>query len=33
MQKTIQIAIEGSTLKIDIHRWARQSNGSALLTL
>ncbi len=32
MQKTIQIAIEGSTLKIDIHRWARQSNGSALLT-
>ncbi len=32
MQKTIQIAIEGSTLTIDIHRWARQSNGSALLT-
>ncbi len=32
MQKTIQIEIEGSTLKIDIHRWARQSNGSALLT-
>jgi len=32
MQKTIQIGIEGSTLKIDIHRWARQSNGSALLT-
>ncbi|MCU0235892.1 MAG: polyribonucleotide nucleotidyltransferase [Acidobacteria bacterium] len=32
MQKSIQIAIEGSTLKIDIHRWARQSNGSALLT-
>jgi len=31
MQKTIQIAIEGSTLTIDIHRWARQSNGSALL--
>ncbi len=32
MQKTIQIEIDGSTLKIDIHRWARQSNGSALLT-
>ena len=32
MQKTIEIPIEGSTLKIDIHRWARQSNGSALLT-
>jgi len=32
MQKTIQIAIEGSTLKIDIHRWAQQSNGSALVT-
>jgi len=32
MQKTIQIDIEGSSLKIDIHRWARQSNGSALLT-
>jgi polyribonucleotide nucleotidyltransferase len=32
MQKTIQIAIEGSTLKIDIHRWAKQSNGSALIT-
>jgi len=32
MQKTIQIPIEGSTLKIDIHRWARQSNGSALIT-
>ena len=32
MQKSIQIAIEGSTLTIDIHRWARQSNGSALLT-
>ncbi len=32
MQKTIQIEIEGSTLKIDIHRWAKQSNGSALLT-
>jgi polyribonucleotide nucleotidyltransferase len=32
MQKTIQIAIEGTTLKIDIHRWAKQSNGSALIT-
>ncbi|MBU4307987.1 MAG: polyribonucleotide nucleotidyltransferase [Candidatus Aminicenantes bacterium] len=32
MQKTIQIEIDGSTLKIDIHRWAQQSNGSALLT-
>ncbi len=32
MQKTIQIAIDGSTLTIDIHRWARQSNGSALLS-
>jgi polyribonucleotide nucleotidyltransferase len=32
MQKTIQIEIEGSTLKIELHRWAKQSNGSALLT-
>ena len=32
MQKTIQIEIEGSTLKIELHRWAQQSNGSALLT-
>jgi polyribonucleotide nucleotidyltransferase len=32
MQKTIHIPIEGSTLKIEIHRWARQSNGSALVT-
>ena len=32
MQKTIEIGIDGSTIKIDIQRWARQSNGSALLT-
>jgi polyribonucleotide nucleotidyltransferase len=32
MQKTIEIEIDGSTIKIDIHRWARQSNGSALIT-
>ncbi len=32
MQKTIRIEIENTTLKIDIHRWARQSNGSALVT-
>jgi polyribonucleotide nucleotidyltransferase len=32
MQKTIEIGIDGSTIKIDIGRWAHQSNGSALLT-
>ncbi|MCX6557942.1 MAG: polyribonucleotide nucleotidyltransferase [Candidatus Aminicenantes bacterium] len=32
MRQTIEIGIDGSTLKIDIHRWALQSNGSALVT-
>ncbi len=33
MQKTIQIEIDGSILKIETHRWAKQSNGSALVSL
>ena len=33
MQKTIQIEIEGSILKIETNRWAKQSNGSAVVTL
>ena len=32
MQKSIEIEVGGSKLKIDIHRWAKQSNGSAVLT-
>jgi polyribonucleotide nucleotidyltransferase len=32
MQKSIEIEVGGSRLKIDIHRWAKQSNGSAVLT-
>ena len=32
MKKNIEIEIAGSKLKIDIHRWAKQSNGSAVLT-
>lgn len=32
MEKKIEIEIDGSSLKIEIHKWAKQSNGSALLT-
>jgi polyribonucleotide nucleotidyltransferase len=32
MQKTIEIGIGSDTLKIETHRWAKQSNGSAVLT-
>jgi len=32
MQKTIEIQIGNDTLKIETDRWAKQSNGSALLT-
>ncbi len=32
MQKSIEIEVGGSRLKIDIHRWAKQSDGSAVLT-
>jgi polyribonucleotide nucleotidyltransferase len=33
MQKTIEIEIDRSVLKIETHRWAKQANGSAVLTL
>jgi len=32
MQKVVEIACGSSTLKIETHRWAKQSNGSALIT-
>jgi len=32
MQKTIHIDLDGNTLTIETHRWAKQSNGSALLS-
>ena len=32
MQKTIEIEIGKDILKIETHRWAKQSNGSAVLT-
>lgn len=32
MKKKVEIDVGGSTLKIETHRWAKQSNGSALLT-
>lgn len=32
MQKTIEIEIDRAVLKIETHRWAKQSNGSAVLT-
>ncbi|HLP59877.1 MAG TPA: polyribonucleotide nucleotidyltransferase, partial [Candidatus Deferrimicrobium sp.] len=32
MQKTIEIEIGSGLLKIETHRWAKQSNGSAVLT-
>lgn len=32
MQKTIEIEIGNDILKIETHRWAKQSNGSAVLT-
>jgi polyribonucleotide nucleotidyltransferase len=32
MQKTIEIEIGSDLLKIETHRWAKQSNGSAVLT-
>jgi polyribonucleotide nucleotidyltransferase len=32
MQKTIELEVGTSTLKIETHRWAKQSNGSALLS-
>ncbi|HDP93849.1 MAG TPA: polyribonucleotide nucleotidyltransferase [Candidatus Aminicenantes bacterium] len=32
MQKTINIDLDGNALIIETHRWAKQSNGSALLT-
>ncbi len=33
MQKTVEIEIDGSKLKIESQRWARQSNGSVLVSL
>ncbi len=32
MQKTIEIEIGDSILKIETHKWAKQSNGSAVIT-
>jgi polyribonucleotide nucleotidyltransferase len=32
MQKTIEIKVGSDLLKIETHRWAKQSNGSAVLT-
>jgi polyribonucleotide nucleotidyltransferase len=32
MKKTIEIEIGGDLLKIETHKWAKQSNGSAVLT-
>ena len=32
MKKTIEIELDGNILKIETHRWAKQSNGSALLS-
>ena len=32
MQKTIEIKVGSDILKIETHRWAKQSNGSAVLT-
>lgn len=32
MQKTVEIKIGSEILKIETHRWAKQSNGSAVLT-
>lgn len=32
MQKTIEIQVGSDLLKIETHRWAKQSNGSAVLT-
>jgi len=32
MQKKVEIEVGGYTLKIETHRWAKQSNGSALVT-
>lgn len=32
MKKKIEIEIDGNVLTIEIHRWAKQSNGSAVLT-
>lgn len=32
MQKTIEIEVGSDILKIETHRWAKQSNGSAVLT-
>ena len=32
MQKTIEIDVENYTIKIETHKWAKQSNGSAVLT-
>ena len=32
MQKTIEIEVENYTLKIETHKWAKQSNGSAVIT-
>ena len=33
MQTTVEIEIDGSILKIESQRWARQSNGSVLISL
>lgn len=32
MQKSIELEIGGNLLKIETHRWAKQSNGSAVIT-
>ena len=32
MKKTIEIEIGDDLLKIETHKWAKQSNGSAVLT-
>ncbi len=32
MQKTVEIKIDRTIMKIETHRWAKQSNGSAVLT-
>jgi len=32
MQKTVEIEVGGFPLRIETHRWAKQSNGSALLS-